>query len=219
MAVSAVKKEAVKPDAAADAPPPKKKSLNWKMLVAVLAIVGAAGGGAYWHLNRSHDDAAKEAKAEPAKPPQFMPLDPFTVNLQLEDNPQFLQVGLTLRVADNAAVDAIKLHMPEVRDRILLLLSSQKASTLLTLDGKRRLATDIVTSINGILVPSSITADTPKKPAAPAKADVDATKGAAESDADAKPETESAEANDAPPAGAKPALPVLAVLFTSFIVQ
>lgn len=239
MAVSAVKKETAKPaEAEAPAAAPKK-GFNWKLPVIALVVIAAAGGGAYWYLNRPHDDAAKEAKAEPAKPPVFLPLDPFTVNLVLEENPQYLQVGISLKVADAAAVDAVKLRMPEVRDRVLLLLSSQKASNLLTLDGKRKLAADIVASINNILVPASAKASAPKA-AAPektaavktedkgkaedkgdAKADdkaatETAAKDADEADADAKP---TAEAGAAPAAAAAPVLPVVSVLFTSFIIQ
>jgi flagellar FliL protein len=234
MAVSAVKKEAAKPGAEAEAPaPPPKKSFNWKLPVIALVVLGAAGGAAYWFMNRHHGEEAKEVKAEPAKPPVFLPLDPFTVNLVLEENPQYLQVGISLKVADAAAVDAVKLRMPEVRDRVLLLLSSQKASTLLTLDGKRKLAADIVASINTILVPASGKADAPKtavpeKTAAAGKAD---DKGKAEDKGEAKGDDKAAEETaakdeiegDAKPtaeAGAAPAaLPVQSVLFTSFIIQ
>jgi flagellar FliL protein len=224
MAVSAVKKESAKPapEAEAPAPAPKKRAFNWKLPVIALCVIGAAGGGGYWYTTRSHSDGAKQVKAEPAKPPQFLPLEPFTVNLQLEENPQYLQVGLTLRVADNLAIDALKLRMPEVRDRILLLLSSQKASTLLTLDGKRKLAADIVASVNEIVAPAPAAAQAAPKVAAaegepkPADADAKPEDAVAPADADAKP---AAEAGDAPPAAAAPVLPVLSVLFTSFIVQ
>jgi flagellar FliL protein len=246
MAVSAVKKEAARPAAEADAPapPPKKRAFNWKLPLIVLCVIGAAAGGAYWYMNRHSDDAGREVKAEAVKPPQFLPLDPFTVNLQLEENPQYLQIGLTLKVADNAAVDALKLHMPEVRNNILLLLSGQKASTLLTLDGKRKLAADIVASLNAIIAPAQAdAAPATTAPAQAAPASEAAAKTAAASDAkpaaetdvkpadtDAKPATgtdakPAAEA-DAKPAvesgdtpAAAPAPPVLSVLFTSFIVQ
>ena len=233
MAVSAVKKEAAKPAADADASPaqPKKKAFNWKLPVIGLVVLSAGGGGAYWFLNRQHGDTAKEVKAEPAKPPVFLPLDAFTVNLQLEDIPQFLQVALTLKVADAAAVDLLKLHMPEIRDRVLRLLSSQKASTLLTLDGKGKLATDIVTSINAIVAPPPAPTVKSGKAAQRAKAKAKAAaepadeadaKPAAEPDEDAADEEEAeAEAKAKPTPKAKPAtgLPVISVLFTSFIVQ
>src|SRR5258706_9668882 len=236
MAVSAVKKDPVKPAADAEAapPPPKKRAFNWKLPLIILCVLGALGGGAYWYMHRAHSDAAGEAKAEPVQPPQFLALDPFTVNLQLEENPQFLQVGLTLKVSSNTAIDALKLHMPEVRDRVLLLLSSQKASALLTLDGKRKLAADIVASINAIVAPAApaAPAQAAPKPPAPATAEGEtkptdaegkpAAEGEAKAegdakpaDADAKPAAEGGEAT----AAAVGALPVLNVLFTSFIVQ
>jgi flagellar FliL protein len=226
MAVSAVKKEPAKPatDAEAAAPETKKRTLKWKLPAIALCVILAGGGGAYWFMNRHHGDETKEAKAEPAKPPQFLPLDAFTVNLQLEDNPQFLQVGLTLKVADAAAVDKIKQYMPEVRDRILLLLASQKASVLLTTDGKRKLTADIVSSINAIVAPGSA------KPAAKqaesaATAVEGADKPAAEPEANPEEEAKTAAEGDAKPAAegaeksAAAAAPVQSVLFTSFIVQ
>lgn len=237
MAVSAVKKEAVKPGAATDAPQPTKPAFKWRLPLVALCVISAAGGGAYWYSTQNHEDAGKVVQAEPAKPPKFLPLDPFTVNLQLEDTPQFLQVGLTLKVADTAAIDALKLYMPEVRDRILRLLSSQKASTLLTLEGKRKLATDIVASINAIVAPPPAQPDAAPKAPAPAQTTPAAeTEAKAAADPDAKPPADgdakpTAEAGDAPAAEAAPAplaapaapaataAPVLSVLFTSFIVQ
>ena len=45
-------------------------------------------------------------------------------------------------------MEEIKLHMPEVRNRILLLLSSKTASQLMTVEGKRKLALELETEIN-----------------------------------------------------------------------
>jgi flagellar FliL protein len=235
MALSAVKKETAQPAAEADAPAPaaKKRSINWKLLLIALCVIGAAAG-AYWYMTQQYGDAHKAARAEPAKPPQFLPLEPFTVNLLLEDNPQFLQVGLTLKVADAAAVDTLKLHMPEIRDGILMLLSSQKASILLTLEGKRKLTAAIVAAVNSVIAPGTAAAAAASK--APAvegeakTADADP-KAPAEDDAKAaEPDAQAAQTEAKQAAGAEPAppgdavkassaLPVLGVLFTSFIVQ
>src|SRR5215471_331534 len=146
MALSAVKKEPAKPKAesgaaeAAPAAPAGKASKKLLFMALGLVLLAGGGGGAWWFMHR--DAAHSTAKAEPDKPPVFAPLDNFTANLQQEDGAQFVQVGLTLRVADEAAVAALKLRMPEVRDRILLMLSAKKPSELLTLEGKRKLADD-----------------------------------------------------------------------------
>ena len=43
-----------------------------------------------------------------------------------------------------AYTDAIKLNMPDIRNRILLLLSSKKASQIVTLAGKQALVDEIM---------------------------------------------------------------------------
>jgi flagellar protein FliL len=213
MAVSAVKKERARPAdeadaAAADAKPAKRSSKSKLVLIlALVLVIGAIGGGVYWYMQHNNGAAKHEAKVEPSKPPVFVPLDTFTVNLLLEETPQFLQVGLSLKVSDNAVIDALKLYMPEVRDRTLLLLSSQKATTLLTLDGKKKLANDIVATINAILEPAPANAE----PAATAQPEA---APAAEAE-----EKGAADGGDKPAPEAAPRRPVLSVLFTSFIVQ
>jgi flagellar FliL protein len=142
-------------DADADAAPPKKKGNLIKLLLMVGLPLLLAGGGAAWYfLGNKHAQEepappgkavpAKAAKAGPSKPPAFVPLDPFTVNLQMEEAAQYLQVGLTLKIADAAYTDAIKLNMPDIRNRILLLLSNKKASQISTLEGKQALTAEIM---------------------------------------------------------------------------
>ena len=207
MAVSAIKKDATakpnEPAAAAEQKaPPKARKRNWVVLLGVLFGLCGAGGGAFWYA--SQDGTAAHAKPVAAKPPLFLPLETFTVNLKLEENPQYLRVGITLKVADSAAVDALKLHMPEVRDRVLLLLSARNASELLTLAGKEKLANDIVAAINPLLTPAAPQAPQP----APAETSAPVQAAGAAPDADAA---------QAP--SASTGAPVLNAFFTSFIIQ
>ncbi len=135
-------------DESAEAPPPKKKRGVLTLLLVLLVILGGAGG-AGWYFLGGHEPAAPAkggakpapGKSAPVKAPIFVPLETFTVNLQREDSSsQYLQVGLTIKVADERVVDAIKQHMPEIRNRILLLLSSKKPGEISSLEGKQALA-------------------------------------------------------------------------------
>jgi flagellar FliL protein len=229
MAVSAVKSE---PAAAEEAPRPAgKKGLIKLVLIGVLAS-GAAGGGAWWYLGHKNAEGeeAAEVKHEAVKPPVFIPLEAFTVNLVLVDNPQFLQTGITLRVADGAVADAVKLNMPVVRDRILMLMSSRKAPELLSVEGKRKLGDDIIASMNEILGAGSAAPAGEKEAAAKEggdkEKDKDKDKAADEEedeeDADAKAAKAKSKGKgkNKSKAKAKEAeKPVQAVLFTSFIIQ
>ena len=232
MSGGAAKKDAAKTQDGADAdaasaPGAKKRGKLLKLLMIIVPIVGLAGGGGYWYLNQNKSRHAAEAKPQPAKPPVFVPLEAFTVNLQLEENSQFLQTVLTLKVSDNAVVDTLKLYMPEVRDRILLLLSARKASELLTVDGKRKLSIDIVQTVNHILAPPPKAARAAKKKPArkPKPVAEDEAEGAAEGEekaAEIAAEETAEAAEEAPPsahAAAPAPPPVLSVLFTSFIIQ
>jgi flagellar FliL protein len=129
------------------------------ILIALLVIVLAGGGaGAYFLLNKGGDaDAAHEEEPVKAKkkkkkhdegPPVYVTVEPFTVNLNPEEGEQYLQLAFTLQVPDAEQSDVIKNNMPKVRSRILLLLSSKKASEINTPEGKTKLAKEILEQVN-----------------------------------------------------------------------
>lgn len=135
-------------DPKADAAPPKAKS---KMMIIIIAVVllAAIGGGGAWFMMKGGDDhapgAAKKAKPAKAVPPEYVALESFTVNLQPESGTdQYLQVQMTLQVAGTEQAELFKSNMAKVRNRVLMLLSSKKASEINTVEGKKVLAKEIV---------------------------------------------------------------------------
>jgi flagellar FliL protein len=125
---------------------PKKKRIV--IALAVLFLLGAGGGGA-WYFMGGDEGATSSAESKPVapKPPVFVILDQFTVNLQAETSDQFLQVSMTLQVTDQSQEDIIKQYMPQVRNRLLLLLSSKKASDILSIEGKKKLSEEIIAQV------------------------------------------------------------------------
>jgi flagellar FliL protein len=150
---------AAKPDGEDAAPVAKKKSKKKAILMGgiVAIVLGGAAAGAYIAVGTGDKPAAsadpnapqEEAKkSEPAKPPLFVPVEPFTVNLQHENSgDQFLQVSFTLQLADQKQEELFKLYQPQARSRLLLLLSGKRASEISTVEGKRKLAEDIVATL------------------------------------------------------------------------
>jgi flagellar FliL protein len=136
--------------AAAEEAAPGGKSKKKLIIIIAAAVLVLAGGGAaaFMLLSKKHTDTSKEHKAEPAKAPVFLPLEPFTVNLQSDGNDKYLQASITLQVPDEEQINLIKLNMPQVRSRLLLLLSSKDASEILTAEGKEKLIEEIVEQIN-----------------------------------------------------------------------
>ena len=137
----------------AEAPPPdvpvsgKKKSKLKLIAIVLVALLAIGGAAAYFMGGKKPKAGAEEAKHEAVKPPVFIIMEPFTVNLQQETGDQFLQISMTVQVADEKQVEEIKLYMPQVRSRVLLLLSGKKASEINTADGKKKLAEEITAQI------------------------------------------------------------------------
>jgi len=142
-------------EAMGDAAPSKKSKK--KLFILVGAVLLLAGGGGAWYFmgQKDGDGAAQAAKQEAAKPPVFINMEPFTVNLQPENGDQYLQVQFTLQVSDQAQVELIKLYMPLLRSRVLLLLSSKKPSEISTPEGKQKLQSEIVATIKQPFTPQS----------------------------------------------------------------
>ena len=123
---------------------PKKKGRG-KLFYIGMVLFSIAAGGTSWVFIGESPTAAPDAPAPKVeKVPTFLNLDAFTVNLQQEIGEQYLQVTLTVKTSDDGATEAMKLHMPEIRNRLLLLLSSKKPSELLTVPGKVQLAEEIL---------------------------------------------------------------------------
>ena len=126
-----------------------KKSPKKLIIIAliVVAALSAGGAGAWFFLGSKGD--AKEAHHQPAQlpPPVFVKLEPFTVNLQSEDEEHYLQASIELQVKDEEASEKIKLYMPQVRSRLLMLLSSKKASEINTAEGKHKLSDEIIAQV------------------------------------------------------------------------
>ncbi len=131
-----------------------KKGKKLKVIIIALLVLVLLGGGgfAYWFFavhGKADSGAKAAAKVEPNLPPTYSVLDPFTVNLR--DPGVAMQAGITLKVHDEKVDEAIKQRMPEIRDRILLILSSQQSADLMTAAGKENLGKQIAVAVNKIL--------------------------------------------------------------------
>jgi flagellar FliL protein len=145
-----------KADAAAPAAPTGSKKKLIIMIVAAILVLGAGAGGG-WYFSQSSaahgeeeapaKETKKKKKKDPAAKPEYVPIEAFTVNLQPENGEQYLQVQFTLQVEGAEQATLVKDNMAMVRNRVLLLLSSKKASEINTVEGKQQLASEIQAAI------------------------------------------------------------------------
>lgn len=220
------------------APPKSKKMLFIIIGVVVLAIAGGAG----WYFTKGHapeGEHAEEVKAEPVHEPKYIALgENFTVNLLHEESDQYLQAGITLKILDPALEGQIKARMPEIKSKLLFLLSNKLPSELQTAAGKQQLVSEIIAETDAVLglgpAPVHGAPVTDAHAAAPV-ADAHATPPAADAHAAPAPAASghaapAVDPHAAPPASAVAASGVVAtlphkttgivdVLFTAFIIQ
>jgi flagellar FliL protein len=123
----------------AAAPAPKKKLM---LIISLALLVGGLSAGAGWYF--MHGKADAEHKSAKVEPPEYVALEPFTVNLQPENGDQYLQIQFSLQVTNLQQAELLKINMPKVRSRVLLLLSGKKASEISTVEGKHQLAGEII---------------------------------------------------------------------------
>jgi flagellar FliL protein len=129
----------------APAPNGSKKKMLIMIIMAVLVI--GIGAGAAWFFMHEKPAGGAVHKVAKSEPPEYVPIESFTVNLQPETGEQYLQIAFTLQVQNQKEGEAIKANMAKVRSRVLLLLSGKKASEISTVEGKQLLAKEIVAAV------------------------------------------------------------------------
>ncbi len=122
-----------------------KKGMLIMILVAIFAI-GAGAGGTWFFMQGQQEDEFEPARPKKI-PTAFKELDVFTVNLQPKEKGQYLQLGLTVKIRDTDVAQEIDRLMPDIRNRILLLLTSKTAEDLSTLVGKQQLGNELTEEI------------------------------------------------------------------------
>ena len=136
-----------------------------KLLIIIIAVVllvvvlGAVAAIVLLKKKGDHDEGEGEAKKPAAKAakhetvPVFVRLEPFTVKLQpdQEKQEQYLQLVPELKVLEAPVGEKIKVYMPEIRHKMLLLLSSKKPSELSTPQGVDKLSSELRNQVNIIV--------------------------------------------------------------------
>jgi len=158
-------KEAADEELAAPVPP-RMISFKWALMVVVVFFdIGGGGAFAWFKFMTPHKAEAKagdakssEVKTEgkpgeqagPTKMGPILDLDPFIVNLA-DSEPRFLKVTIKLELDGPLAKTEVSERMPQVRDAILILLTSKESQSLKPTVGKLQLRDEILQRINSLM--------------------------------------------------------------------
>ncbi|MGE8406962.1 MAG: flagellar basal body-associated protein FliL [Pseudomonas sp.] len=127
------------------------------ILLLVLALVLAIGlsVGATWfflHKSDSKPEAEPAAAATSAKQPAiYESMSPaFVVNFNQNGRQRYMQVSITMQARDQAALDALKVHMPVIRNNLVMLFSGQAFESLATPVGQEMLRQKATASVQEV---------------------------------------------------------------------
>lgn len=123
----------------------QKKSKLPLIIIAVVVVLALAGGGA-WFFLKGEPEVDEKAKAKTSAVeaiPVYMAIDTLTVNLK--DSRQYLQLTISLQLKNTEDSGLIKLYMPQVRTRALIILSNKKPEDVISSEGKLALLEELKT--------------------------------------------------------------------------
>ena len=127
--------------------PNRSSKLGWLIALMAVLLVTLVAINMYLLLSDDggDDGQAPVEQVEAPEPVTYVKIDPFTVNLQGDlCGQRLLYVGLSLQVADSDTESYVLEHMPQLRSRLLMLLSGQSSQSVATQDGKEQLKASIL---------------------------------------------------------------------------
>lgn len=139
---------------------PKAGGKKKLIIIAVLVVLLLGGAAAAFFMmgGEKKEDGGKDHKsdkpAEQAAPQAiYLALDPaFVVNFTGGGRrTRYLQAKIEVMSKKPEAIEALKLHMPAVRNALVLLLSGQSYDSLLSAEGKEQLRIQVLAAIQAIM--------------------------------------------------------------------
>lgn len=142
-----------KPDAKPAEAPAQTKSPLLKIGLGVLIVVVLAGGGfAAWSYFSAKGGLPLPTSSAPASPkPVLQDMETFLVNLSDPQGGRYLRLTMQFRLSSPQTAAEFTERKAELRDAVLMLLSSQKSDDISTLSGKMALKRTLMAQMNRLL--------------------------------------------------------------------
>ena len=144
----------------------KGSSKKW-IIIAIIVLVLGGGGYAAWDLllaerllgKDNPQTAETEQNMEETADKEFgavYEMDPFIVNLLGQEGKRYLKTTIELEVDNDDIKSELALRKPQLRDAILLILTSKSFEDILRPEGKLRLKNELISRINQSLPDAGI---------------------------------------------------------------
>jgi flagellar FliL protein len=87
----------------------------------------------------------------------LFPLETFIVNLADEERNRYLRITMDLELVASTDSEKLNQRLPQVRDRILMILPSKRFDEIASVEGKTALRDEIINKLNSLFPKTVIT--------------------------------------------------------------
>ncbi|WP_095195716.1 flagellar basal body-associated protein FliL [Pseudomonas sp. Irchel 3A7] len=143
-----------KSDAAVKDPATKGKiKLIIVIVLALLLAIGLSVGATWYFMHSAQSKPAAAAEIAPVgkQPAIFESMAPaFVANYNQNGRQRYMQVSITMLARNQGDLDALKIHMPVIRNNLVMLFSGQDFATLASPVGQEMLRQKATASVQEV---------------------------------------------------------------------
>ncbi|MBP8646583.1 MAG: flagellar basal body-associated FliL family protein [Syntrophobacteraceae bacterium] len=130
----------------------KKRGSPLVKIILLVVILGLLGGGGFFaYVKFFKAPSGAEAAKTPKEEKTVCELEPFLVNLADAGGKRYLKVNIKIEVNNAPVAAEFNSRLFEVRDAILMLLSSKEYNDISSAGGKITLKREIISQLNRLL--------------------------------------------------------------------
>ncbi|OZY42372.1 flagellar basal body-associated protein FliL [Pseudomonas fragi] len=138
-------------DAVKDPAVKGKLKLIILIVVAVLLAIGLSVGATWYFMHSPKSEAVPQADVNVKLPALYEPMAPaFVVNFNANGRQRYMQVSVTLQARDPADLKALMVHLPVIRNNLVMLFSGQTFDDLATPVGQEILRQKTTASVQEV---------------------------------------------------------------------
>lgn len=138
-------------DAVKDPAVKGKLKLIILVVVAVLLAIGLSVGATWYFMHSPKSEAVPQADVNVKLPALYEPMAPaFVVNFNANGRQRYMQVSVTLQARDPADLKALMVHLPVIRNNLVMLFSGQTFDDLATPVGQEILRQKTTASVQEV---------------------------------------------------------------------
>ncbi|WP_207285369.1 flagellar basal body-associated protein FliL [Pseudomonas sp. FW300-N2A2] len=123
------------------------------IVVALLLAIGLSVGATWFFMHSAQSKPVAVVETAPAgkQPAVFEQMAPaFVANYNQNGRQRFMQVSITMQGRNQADLEALKVHMPVIRNNLVMLFSGQDFATLASPVGQEMLRQKATASVQEV---------------------------------------------------------------------